>query len=162
MYYVHRRYLVGLALAVVVAAASIVVPRVAHTIHEDQVSADFAAGDRAVAVAFKHLKLPSGFVAVRRGPLDNACLSARCYRVEKPSRIVAATIIPKIFRRIGANDAAEHGSCSTSATCEFSIPIGPPSGGGEIDVWINPLENCQSLSPRRGCRPANASVVTFY
>jgi hypothetical protein len=161
MYYVHRRYLIGLALAVIVAATAVVVPRVAHKLHEDQVNAGFAAGDRAVAAAFKHLKVPSGFAVVHGGPLADACLSARCYRVEKSSRAVAATIIPQIFRRIGVNDAAQHGSCSTTATCNFSIPLGPPSWDAEISVWINPLENCQSLSPRRGCKPANASVVSF-
>ena len=161
MYYVHRRYLIGLALAVIVAAAAVVVPKVAHKIHEDHINAEFAAGARAVTAAYKHLKVPGDFTAVHGGPLADACLSARCYRVEKSSRAVAATIIPQIFRHVGVNDAAQHGSCSTTATCTFSIPIGPPSGAGEIDVSIIPLENCQSLSPRRGCKPANASVVSF-
>ena len=159
MYFVHRRYLVALALAVVAAVAAVVVPRVAHTIHEDQVTAKLAAGERTLASAFKRLKMPAGFILIRAGsPLGADCLG-RCYRVDKRTPAVAV-LIPAIFRSVGVDDAAQHGICSRiSGVCSFSIPIEQRPVVEPIDVFIEPLVTCRSLSTR--CSNLDASEVSF-
>jgi len=162
VYYVHQRYLVALAIAVLATVAALVVPRITHAIHENEVNAAINATDREVTSDLSHLKVPKSFIPVTSGPLLADCLlSSRCYRVDRAPQAVAS-MIAGIFRTVGVNDAARHGSCSqTSGTCEFSVPVGSQAFIESIDVFIQQLDQCQSLTPRRGCKPANASEVTF-
>jgi hypothetical protein len=159
--YVGRRYLAALGVVVLATVAVLVVPRIAHAIHERNVNAEIRAAGQAHSLALKRLRVPDTFSPIRSGPLLADCFGARCYLVHKSPRAVAATI-GAIVRGVGITDVSHHGSCSsTGSTCEFSLPVGPPSFTESFDVWIDQLSQCESLTPRRGCKPANASMVTF-
>ncbi len=113
----HRRYAVALLLAVALAVAYAVIPRIADGIRAEQARQDLAAA----TAALHRLKRPAGFVQLDSGSDCPAEVWYRCYLVAKPTDQVA-TSIPGLLSSIDAQThqgligrAVHLPRCSTTA-----------------------------------------------
>jgi hypothetical protein len=163
MYYVRRRFVVALAVAIVATIAAVVDPKIAQKLHDDQVKADVAAGNRVLARAFLRLRLPSAFVPVpTASPLGRAnCIGfGRCYRVNRTAGRDVAMMLPVAFEHIGVPPSHQVGGCHPGG-CDYSMIVEDRPEVEAISVTILPLVHCNVASPQRGCRSTTTASIVW-
>jgi hypothetical protein len=168
VYFVRRRFLAGLALAVIATVVVLVVPRGPHYPSIAQLNAQYRAAERVERVDLGRLRVPLSFTSIHQGALARYC-AGRCYLVRESPEGVAAEV-GAIFRTIGITNAASREVCfprsGPALQCMFQVPVEADNPVVSIYVEIWQVYNCRSakvaLVPDRGCSAIpNNSLITF-